>query len=160
MKADRGSRCIAALFLYPRREMRVGDYPHASAALPTGNRPGTHCIEGGGRGPGPVWTVAKNLYTGVRSPDRPARIESLYWLEPSRPTEARNLRVKYNIIGNYFCEGACTKLPQNLEVGFVALTHLKPVSQAHLLLAVKLTCNLIVQCKLRHSWLVNLLSLA
>ena len=29
--------------------------------------------------PGPVWKVAKNLgFTGIRSPDRPARSESLY----------------------------------------------------------------------------------
>ena len=29
--------------------------------------------------PGPVWTVTKNLaHTGIRSPDRPSRSESLY----------------------------------------------------------------------------------
>ena len=34
-----------------------------------------------GRAPGPVWTGAENLApTGIRSPDRPARSESLYRL--------------------------------------------------------------------------------
>jgi hypothetical protein len=32
-----------------------------------------------GWAPGPVWTDAENLAsTGIRSPDRPARIQSLY----------------------------------------------------------------------------------
>jgi hypothetical protein len=35
-----------------------------------------------GWAPGPVWTGAENLApTGIRSPDRPARSESLYRLE-------------------------------------------------------------------------------
>jgi hypothetical protein len=34
-----------------------------------------------GRAPGPVWTGAENLApTGIRSPDRPARSQSLYRL--------------------------------------------------------------------------------
>jgi hypothetical protein len=41
-------------------------------------RPGTLCIETGWA-PGPVWTGAENLApTGILSPDRPARRESLY----------------------------------------------------------------------------------
>ena len=36
--------------------------------------------------PGPVWTVAENLApTGIRSPDRPARNESLYRLRYPGP---------------------------------------------------------------------------
>jgi len=35
-KAQRGSRCIALLFLQPRGWMRVGGQRHAPAALPTG----------------------------------------------------------------------------------------------------------------------------
>jgi hypothetical protein len=43
-------------------------------------RPGTHCTEGW-VGPGPVWTCVKNLApTGIRSPDRPARSQSLHRL--------------------------------------------------------------------------------
>ena len=35
-------------------------------------------VEEAGRAPGPVWTGAENLaFTGIRSPDRPARSESL-----------------------------------------------------------------------------------
>jgi hypothetical protein len=56
--------------------MGVGGQRHAPAALPPGKRPGTHCIRGW-MGP----TGAENLaHTGIRSPDRPARSESLYRL--------------------------------------------------------------------------------
>jgi hypothetical protein len=38
-------------------------------------------VQEAGCAPGPVWTGAENLApTGTRSPDRPARSESLYWL--------------------------------------------------------------------------------
>jgi len=58
--------------------MGVGGQRHAPAALLSGKRPGTHCI-GGWWAPGPVWTCAENLApTEIRSPDRPARSESLY----------------------------------------------------------------------------------
>ena len=41
-------------------------------------------IQEAGWAPGPVWTGAENLAsTGIRSPDRPARSESLY--RPSYP---------------------------------------------------------------------------
>jgi hypothetical protein len=42
--------------------------------------------EVGGGGPGPVWTGAENFApTGIRSPDRPARSESLYRLSYPGP---------------------------------------------------------------------------
>ena len=44
--AQRGSRCIALLFLQPRRKMGVGGQRHAPTALPPGKRPHTHCIGG------------------------------------------------------------------------------------------------------------------
>jgi len=48
-------------------------------------RPGNHCI-GGVWDPGLVWTGEKNLVpTGMRSPDRPARNESLYRLSYPGP---------------------------------------------------------------------------
>ena len=38
-------------------------------------------VQEAGWAPGPVWTGAENLVpTGTRSPDRPARSQSLYWL--------------------------------------------------------------------------------
>ena len=59
--------------------MGVGGQRHARAALPPGNRPGTHCT-------GPVWTGTENLApTGIRSPDHPGRSESLYRLSYHGP---------------------------------------------------------------------------
>jgi len=55
------------------------DQRHAPAALYNREGPGTHCT--GGWAPGPVWTGAKNLGpTGIQSPDRPVRSQSLYRL--------------------------------------------------------------------------------
>jgi hypothetical protein len=58
--------------------MGVGGQRHASAALPPGKKT-VPIVQEAGWAPGPVWTGAENLaYTGIRSPDRPARSESLY----------------------------------------------------------------------------------
>ena len=64
--------------------MGLGGQRHAPAALPW-ERPGTHCI--GGRMPPPlVWKGKETLTsTGIRSPDRPARSESLYRLHYPSP---------------------------------------------------------------------------
>ena len=46
--------------------------------------------------PGPVWTGAENLaYTGIRSPDRPARSQSLYRLSYRGPHS--RIRVSHNL---------------------------------------------------------------
>ena len=43
-------------------------------------------LQEAGWAPGPVWTDAENLApTGIRSPDRPARSESLYRLSYQGP---------------------------------------------------------------------------
>ena len=43
-------------------------------------------VQEAGWAPGPVWTDAENLApTGIRSPDRPARSESLYRLSYPGP---------------------------------------------------------------------------
>jgi len=47
---QRGSRGIALLFPYPRRQIGVGDQSHAPAALTPVTGPGIHCI-GGRKGP-------------------------------------------------------------------------------------------------------------
>ena len=53
---------------------------HAPAALYPRERAGTHCT-GDWVGPEPVWTGGENLApTGIRSPDHPARSQSLYQL--------------------------------------------------------------------------------
>jgi hypothetical protein len=49
-------------------------------SFPIGKDP-VPIVQETGWAPGPVWTGAKNLApTGIQSPDRPARIQSLYRL--------------------------------------------------------------------------------
>jgi hypothetical protein len=49
--------------------------------------------------PGPVWTGVENLaHTGIRSPDRPARSESLYRLSYPGPREADYLRMHVAVV--------------------------------------------------------------
>jgi len=51
---------------------------HAPAALCPGKDP-VLIVHEAGWAPGPIWTGAENLApTGIRSPDRPARRQSLY----------------------------------------------------------------------------------
>jgi hypothetical protein len=67
--------------------MRVGGQLHAPAALPPGNDP-VPIVQEAGWAPGPVWTGAENLApTGIRSPDRPDRSESLYRLSYRGPPQ-------------------------------------------------------------------------
>jgi len=62
----------------------VGSQRHALAIIPPGKDP-VPIVQEAGWAPGPVWTGAENLAsTAIRSPDRPARIASLYRL--SYPT--------------------------------------------------------------------------
>ena len=62
----------------------VGGQRHALAALPPGKRLTTHCIGG--------WVGAESLApTGIRSPDRPARSESLYRLSYPGPQKMREM---------------------------------------------------------------------
>jgi hypothetical protein len=65
--------------------MRVRGQLHSPVALPPGKRPGTHCV-GGWVGPRAGLDGCENLaLTGIRSPDRPARSESLYRLSHPGP---------------------------------------------------------------------------
>ena len=60
--------------------MGVGGQHHAPAALPLGKDP-VPIVQEAGWAPGPVWTGAENrVPTGIRSPDFPARSESVYRL--------------------------------------------------------------------------------
>jgi hypothetical protein len=71
----RGSRGIA---LGTRRWWRVSLTPRP---LFTPRKDPVHIVEGAGWVPGPVWTGAENFApTGIRSPDLPARSQSLYRL--------------------------------------------------------------------------------
>ena len=65
--------------------MRVGGQRHAPAALPPGKTRYPLYSRLGGA-PGPFWKGAENLApNGIRSPDRPARSESLYRLSYPGP---------------------------------------------------------------------------
>ena len=78
--AHRGSRGIALLFLDygARREWGVSVTPRQ---LFTPGKDPVPIVREAGWAPGPVWTGAENLDpTEIRSPDRPARSQSLYRL--------------------------------------------------------------------------------
>jgi len=80
--AHRGSRGIALLFHNhgSRRGWGVSVTPRP---LFTSGKYPVPIVREAGWAPGPVWTGAENLAsTGIRSPDRPARSQSL-----SRPTQ-------------------------------------------------------------------------
>ena len=65
--------------------MGVGGQRHAPAAFAPGKDP-VPIVQEAGWALGPVWTGAENLVpTGIRSPDRPARSESLYRLRYPGP---------------------------------------------------------------------------
>jgi len=84
-KALKVSRGIALVFLGPSALDGVGGQPHT----PTASTPGKYpipIVQEAGRAQGPVWTGAENLApTGIRSPDRPARSQSLYRLSYRAP---------------------------------------------------------------------------
>ena len=82
--AHKESRCIALLFLDRGTRRGEGSISRPGRSLPPGK---TRCplYKEAGWAPGPVWTGVENLVpTGIRSPDRPARSQSLYRL--SYPT--------------------------------------------------------------------------
>ena len=66
--------------------MGVGGQHHAPAALPLGENQ-VAIVQEAGWAPEPVWKSAENLApTRIRSPDRPARSESLYRLSYCGPS--------------------------------------------------------------------------
>ena len=57
----------------------MGGEHHAQGPLPLQERDPVSNVRKAGRAPGPVCKTAENLApTGIRSPDRPARSQSLY----------------------------------------------------------------------------------
>ena len=78
MKAQRGNRCIALLFL--NLGARWGWVVNAPATLPPGNTryPLYRRLGGPQSRSGLVWKISPP--TGIRSPDRPALNQSLYRL--------------------------------------------------------------------------------
>jgi hypothetical protein len=85
----RESRGIALLFLDlgTRRGIRVSVTPRP---LSTPGKDPVPIVQQAGWAPGPIWTGAENLApTGIRSPYRPSRSQSLYRL--SYPANTRYL---------------------------------------------------------------------
>jgi len=82
--------------------MGVGGQRHAPAALPPGKDP-LPTVQEAGWAPGPVWTGAENFTsTRIRSPDRPARSESLYRLSYPGPYSASNTAIKMRELDRRF----------------------------------------------------------
>ena len=93
--AHRGSRCIVLLFIDhdTRRGWGVSVTPRP---LFTPGKDPVPIVQEAWWAPGSVWTGAENLApTGIRSPDRPARSQSLYRLR----YPAHRTYVSYLIIG-------------------------------------------------------------
>ena len=93
--AHRWSRGIALLFLDhgTRRGWEVNVTPRP---LFTPGKDPVPIVQEVGWAPGPVWTDAENLApTGIRSPDRPARSQSLYRLSyPAHcPQYVQNIKI-------------------------------------------------------------------
>ena len=78
--AHRGNRGIALLFHDHGTRNRWGFiFTHRPPFTPLEDP--VSIVQEAGWAPGPVWTGAENLApNGIRSPDRPARSQSLYWL--------------------------------------------------------------------------------
>ena len=80
--------------------MGVGGQHHAPAVLLLGKDP-VPIVQEAGWAPEPVWTGAENLApTGIRSPDRPARSESLYRLSYLGPYDTY-----FIYLNTFFWEG-------------------------------------------------------
>ena len=78
--AHRGSRGIALLF-HDHGTIRGWGVSVTPRLLFTPGKDSVPIVQEAGWAPGPVWTGVENLApTGIRSPDRQARSQSLYWL--------------------------------------------------------------------------------
>jgi hypothetical protein len=92
-----GSEGVALLSL-DLGARRVGRSSPSPGRFPTPGKTRYPLYRRLGRAPGPVWTCAKNLDpTGIRSPDRPARSQSLYPL--SYPGPHRGIILRFNFLG-------------------------------------------------------------
>jgi hypothetical protein len=78
LQALRDSRCIALICFLELGTIRGWGVSVTPRPLSTPGKDPVPIIREAGWAPGPVWTCAKNLApTGIRSPDRPARRQSL-----------------------------------------------------------------------------------
>jgi hypothetical protein len=89
--AHRGSRGIALPFRDHGTRRGKGVSVMAQPLFTPGKDP-VPIVKEAGRAPGPVWTGAENLApTGIRSLDRPARNQLLYWLHYPAHTSVSDL---------------------------------------------------------------------
>jgi len=78
--------------------MRVDGQRHTPAALYPRQRDPVSILQEAGWAPGPVWMGVENLApTGIRSPDRPDRGESLYRLSYIGPQTSIQISYKRKI---------------------------------------------------------------
>jgi hypothetical protein len=76
---------------------------HAPAALYPRKDPAP-IVREAGWAPGPVWIGVENLaLTGIRSPDRPARSYSLYWLSYPTHETCRSITIFNILLINIYC---------------------------------------------------------
>ena len=104
--APRGSRGIALLFHDQRHQKGVRGQRHAPAALYPWERPGTHCTGGwvGPRAGLDRCGKSRPPPTGIRSPDRPERSQSLYRLShPAHMSVAAFAKNCYLMSLRIFC---------------------------------------------------------
>ena len=95
--AHRGSRCIALLF-HDHGTRKGWGVSFTPRPLFTPGKDPVPIVQEAGWAPGPVWTGAENLApTGIRSPDRPARSQSLYRLR----YPAHTVLCRDSILGSY-----------------------------------------------------------
>ena len=96
-KALRESRGIALFYFRPLHQKGVRVQRHAPAATYPRERPGTHCTGGWlGLRAGLDW-CGKSRPTGIRSPDRPARRQSLYRLRYPAHIGTSKYHQKHNL---------------------------------------------------------------
>ena len=83
--------------------------------------PGNHCV-GGQLTSGLVWTGVENLTTiGIRSLDRPAHCELLYWLHYHGPKIFLKLLPKFQAVQHWWqlltkTEACCTSYSETLQM--------------------------------------------
>jgi hypothetical protein len=102
-RARDGGRGTALLFLYFGARRGGWSAPRPGRFTP-GKNP-VPIVQEAGWTPGPVWTCVKNLApTGIRSPDRPARSQSLYSLSYPGHCHGRiRLKLRWWFRGSLVC---------------------------------------------------------
>jgi hypothetical protein len=95
------SRGSALLFHYHGTRRGLGDSVTSRPLFITGKDP-VHIVQEAGWDPGPVWIDAEILAsTGIRSPNRPARGQSLY--RPRYPaTKSENIFPFFGFVTTYY----------------------------------------------------------